>query len=154
VPGGVAKTFIQTKEPELKSALDEWLARVICLAFSMSPQSLVSNLNRATAETQKDLSEEEGLFPILNWIKSLIDEIIEREFFSPDLEFVWGQDAQIDPSVQASILTDYTGKGIMKINEARQRLGLEPLDDPAANMAMVLTAHGYVSLDANVAGGK
>lgn len=154
VPGGVAKTFIQTKEPDLKSPLDEWLARVICLAFSMSPQSLVSNLNRATAETQKDMAEEEGLFPILAWTKSIIDEIIQNEFSSPDLEFVWGQDTQIDPTVQASILTDYTGKGIMKINEARERLGLDPLEDPAANMAMVLTANGYVPLDANVSAAK
>ncbi len=29
VPGGVAKTFIQTKEPELKGAFDEWLARIV-----------------------------------------------------------------------------------------------------------------------------
>jgi hypothetical protein len=29
VPGGVAKTFIQTKEPELKGVFDEWLARLI-----------------------------------------------------------------------------------------------------------------------------
>ena len=34
VPGGVAKTFIQTKEPELKGVFDEWLARIVCYAFS------------------------------------------------------------------------------------------------------------------------
>ncbi len=35
VPGGMAKTFIQTKEPDLKSAFDEWLARIVCFAFSI-----------------------------------------------------------------------------------------------------------------------
>ncbi len=61
VPGGVAKTFIQTKEPELKGPFDEWLARIVCFAFSISPQALTQPMNRATAETQKELAEEEGL---------------------------------------------------------------------------------------------
>jgi hypothetical protein len=55
VPGGVAKTFIQTKEPELKGPFDEWLARIVCFAFSISPRALTQTVNRATAETQKEL---------------------------------------------------------------------------------------------------
>ena len=42
VPGGVAKTFIQTKEPDLKGPFDEWLARIVCFAFSISPQALTA----------------------------------------------------------------------------------------------------------------
>ena len=53
VPGGVAKTFIQTKEPELKNAFDEWIARVVCFAFSVSPQPFINQMNRSTSETQK-----------------------------------------------------------------------------------------------------
>ncbi|WP_244532362.1 phage portal protein [Methylocapsa palsarum] len=55
IPGGVAKTFIQTKEPELKSPFDEWLARIICFAFSISPQALTQTMNRATARRKKRL---------------------------------------------------------------------------------------------------
>ena len=40
MPGGVAKTFIQTKEPELKGVFDEWLARIVCYAFSVSLSAL------------------------------------------------------------------------------------------------------------------
>ena len=69
VPGAVAHSFIQTKEPELKTIFDDWLARLVCFAFSVSPQALVSQMNRATAEVQKTLSEEEGLAPVLAWIK-------------------------------------------------------------------------------------
>ena len=78
VPGGVAKTFIQTKEPELKNAFDEWIARVVCFAFSISPQPFVTQMNRATSETQKDSADEEGLLPILNWIKRLCDHVIQN----------------------------------------------------------------------------
>jgi hypothetical protein len=37
VPGDVVKTFVQTKEPELKTIFDDWLARIVCFAFSVSP---------------------------------------------------------------------------------------------------------------------
>jgi len=56
--------------PYLEGKRDEWLARVCCFAFSISPQAFIRQMNRASAETQKDLSEEEGLAPILLWLKS------------------------------------------------------------------------------------
>ena len=53
VPGGVAKTFIPTREPALKDVFDEWLARVVCFAFSIPPTPFVQQINRATAETRR-----------------------------------------------------------------------------------------------------
>ncbi len=73
MPGGVAKTFIPTKETELKSAFDEWLARVVCFAFSVSPQPFTDHVNRATAETAQAAALAEGLAPIQNWVKQLVD---------------------------------------------------------------------------------
>jgi len=149
VPGGVAKTFIQTKEPELKSPFDEWLARIVCFAFSISPQALTQTMNRATAETQKEIAEEEGLAPILTWAKGLIDDILAIEFDAPDLEFVWTTGHETDSLTQETILSNYTSKGILTINEARAALGRPPLLDDAANTPMALTARGYVALSAN-----
>jgi hypothetical protein len=146
VPGGVAKTFIQTKEPELKGQFDEWLARIVCFAFSISPQGLMESLNRATAETQKDLATEEGLGPILVWAKGLIDEILASEFDSPDLEFVWNSGREMDPVSQEAILSSYAAKGILTINEARAALGRAPLHESSANKPMTLTASGFVPL--------
>jgi Phage portal protein len=146
VPGGVAKTFIQTKEPDLKGPFDEWLARIVCFAFSISPQALTQQMNRATAETQKDLAEEEGLAPVLAWVKDLIDSVIAQEFNAPDLEFAFSAEASVDPQQQEAILSSYTSKGILTINEARAALGRNPLAEPAANKPMALTGAGYVPL--------
>jgi HK97 family phage portal protein len=146
VPGGVAKTFIQTKEPELKSLFDEWLARIVCFAFSISPQALTQTMNRSTAETQKELAEEEGLAPILSWAKGLIDDILASEFDAADLEFIWTPGRESDPLTQETILSNYTSKGILTINEARAALGRAPLPDESANAPMALTAGGYVPL--------
>ena len=146
VPGGVAKTFVQTKEPELKSAFDDWLARIVCFAFSVSPQALVQQMNRATAETQKASSDEEGFEPILAWVKALVDDLLASEFGAPGLEFAWSPSAPIDPAAQEQVLSAYTGRGILTINEARAMLGRDPLADPAADRAMALTGAGYVPL--------
>src|SRR3984893_18081242 len=89
VPNAMSKTFIQTKEPELSGTFDEWLARIICYAFSISPQPFVKQQNRATAQVQKEVAEEEGIKPSLEWLKGLIDYIIETEFGTTDLEFAW-----------------------------------------------------------------
>jgi phage portal protein BeeE len=146
VPGGVAKTFIQTKEPELKGPFDEWLARIVYFAFSISPQALMQTVNRATAEVQKELAEEEGLAPILAWVKALIDDILTDEFDAPDLEFIWSAGHETDPVAQEAVLSGYTSKGILTINEARAVLGRAPLADASANKPMTLTNAGFVAL--------
>ena len=150
VPGGMSKTFIQTKEPELKNDFDEWLARICCFAFSISPQPFVRQMNRASAQTQQETSEEEGLAPILFWLKGLLDDVIAREFDAPDLEFAWGSDQLIEEDKQQTILCGYVGAGILTINEARLALGRPPLRDPAADHAMTLTNAGYQPIGAGV----
>jgi hypothetical protein len=147
VPGGVAKTFIQTKEPELKGVFDEWLARVVCYAFSVSHQAFVNQTNRSTGETQKEMAEEEGLWPVLKWVKRLIDGVLIEDFGEEDIEFAWGEDAQIDAGQQAQVLTSYVGAGILTRNEARVKLGEAPVADPAANLLLVTTGGGPVPVD-------
>jgi len=146
VPGGVAKTYVQTSEPELKGAFDEWLARLVCFALSVSPQALTQTMNRATAETQKDLSEEEGLAPILGWVKRLVDEILATELDGDDLEFHWCSESQIHPLEQEKILSSYTSSGILTINEARAVLGRGPFSDVSADRPMILSSSGYIAL--------
>ena len=127
VPGGVAKTFIPTKEVELKNGYDEWLARVICFAFSISPQPFVPAMNRATAETAQEMALSEGLAPIQNWVKQLVDSILAAEFDAGDLEFRWLDDDAADPETAARIAQTYIAAGIKSVNEVRAEIGLEPV---------------------------
>jgi Phage portal protein len=111
VPGGVAKTFIPTKETELKSAFDEWLARIVCFAFSISPQPFTDHVNRATAETAQAAALAEGLAPIQNWVKQLVDYLLITEFDAADLEFAWRDEREIDAEKLAGIAQDVLAKG-------------------------------------------
>ncbi|MGH6989725.1 MAG: hypothetical protein ACREE3_07495, partial [Stellaceae bacterium] len=144
VPGGVAKTFIPTKDAELKNDYDEWLARVICFAFSISPQPFVEHMNRATAQTAHDTALSEGLAPIQSWIKALIDYIIVTEFDAGDLEFEWRDDIAPDLAIAAGIAETYVKNGIKSVNEVRAEIGLEPV--PGGERPTVLTTTGPVPL--------
>jgi hypothetical protein len=152
VPGDTAAKVVQTKEPEHKQDFDEWLARIICYAFSVPPQWATKAMNRATADNQSAQAEDEGLEPTKEWVKDLIDEIIAEEFNSPDLELVW-LDEDTDAKDAEAQLESRVKLGALTLNEMRDVLGLDPYANPAADRPMVLTATGYVSIEAGVGGG-
>jgi hypothetical protein len=149
VPGGVARTFIQTKEPELKNAFDEWIARVVCFAFSISPQPFINQMNRSTSETQKDMADQEGLMPILAWIKRLCDHVIGDLLGAENLEFVWGHESAVDPTIQRENLVAYVSAGMMTRRRAAALMGETLPDDPMADVLTVTTGQGVVTLGSN-----
>jgi hypothetical protein len=53
---------------------------------------------------------------------------------------------EIDPATQETILSGYTSKGILTINEARAALGRAPLAEASADRPMTLTNAGFVAL--------
>ena len=144
VPGGVGKTFIATREAELTNQFDEWLARICCFCFSVSPQPFVAMMNRATAETAQQSALQEGLVPIQSWVKQLIDGVIQDDFGCPHLEFRWKDDREVDSTAQASILQGYVKAGILSVNEARDQLGLDPT--AGGDKPMFATGTGFVPL--------
>lgn len=154
VPGGVAKTYIPTKEPDLKNPMDDWLARIVCFAFSVSPQQLVAMMNRATAVTSGDQAKEEGVEPVKEWVIELVNDIIETEWQRDDLEFAFDEEVEVDQEKQKDIVTAYVDSGILTINQGLEMLGSPPSPDPAADILMVKTATGYVPIDANTIEGK
>jgi Phage portal protein len=151
VPGDTAAKVVQTKEPEHKQDFDEWLARIICYAFSVPPQWAVKLMNRATADNQSAQAEEEGLEPTKEWVKDLADEIIAEEFGSPDLELHW-LDEDADPRATEAALEGRVKLGALTLNEMRGALGLDPYANPAADRPMVLTPTGYVPIEAGTSG--
>ena len=127
VPGGTAYT--PTKGESLKDDMDDWLARVICFCFSLPPSALVKQVNRATAETQKDQAQAEGLTPLMKWFKGMMDYIIWKYFGYDDLEFKWVEDEEAAPLAQMQTLTGYTTAKIMTPDEARDKLGMPALTE-------------------------
>lgn len=154
VPGGVAKTFVPTKEPDLKNPMDEWLARLVCFAFSISPQQLVSMMNRASAQSGAEQAKEEGIEPLKEYVKELVDDVLEADFNCGDLEFAWNDEVVVDEAVQAEIIANKVGNGLITVNRGRELMGEDKSDDPGADVLMLKTATGYVPIGAGTIDGK
>jgi SPP1 gp7 family putative phage head morphogenesis protein len=127
VPDGA--TPQDTKEKALKDEYDEWLARVICFAFSISPTPFVKQQNRATADNATSQALTEGLAPIQQWVKGLLDYIIAKHFKAPDLEFQWKEEEAIDPLEAAQISQIYVAAKVLHPDEVRADLGREPMTE-------------------------
>ena len=118
--------LIEARQPPLKDQYDEWLARIICYAFSVPASPFVSQVNRATSETLRQQATQEGLVPLKAWVKNALDHVIQVCMNEPGLEFVWVGDDAVDPLEQAQTLQILVGAGIKTREEARADLGLGP----------------------------
>ena len=116
--------LIEARQPPLKDQYDEWLARIICYAFSVPVSPFVVEVNRATSETMRLQATQEGLIPLKNWVKSALDHVIQVCMREPALEFVWVGDDAINPLEQAQTLQILVSAGIKTREEARAELGL------------------------------
>lgn len=146
VPGDVAKGYVATKPTELFGAGEEWLIRVMCFAFSISPQAFVKEVNRATAETAQESATLDGLAPIQNWVRNLMNFILINDFKSPDLEFKWEEDDELDPDKKSQIVDREQAAGRLTYNEARREQGLDPDPHPNADRPMFKTSAGWTPI--------
>jgi hypothetical protein len=118
--------LIEAGQPPLKDQYDEWLARIICYAFSVPVSPFVAQVNRATGETMRQQATQEGLVPLKRWLKNALDHVIRECMNEPGLEFVWVGDDAVGPLEQAQTLNILVAAGIKTREEARADLGLWP----------------------------
>lgn len=120
--------YQETKAPPLKDAYDEFLARIICYVFSISPEPFVGQVNRATAESSQARAIAEGLAPLQKHMRSLMNRIIQRDMGFTELEFAWQDTRQQDPREAAQIDVAYVSAGILTADEVRDKMGLKKLN--------------------------
>jgi hypothetical protein len=127
------------KEPPFKDEFDEWLARVVMFCFSLPPDAFIRQRSRAAAQTAQQTALEEGLAPYMGWVKRFADSMIQKRLGHPDLEFAWQEIKQTDPKVQSETHNTYVRAGVETINEARDDLGLDPIDGGDEPLFLVAT---------------
>lgn len=135
----------------------EWqiyLVRKIAVVFGLSPQDLgvTFDVNRSTAETQLQISEDRGLRPLMSLIQDyLTQEVVWDPTFG-------GSDNNLAFRFTALNLKETTAKANINkmalsgvpwktVNEARIEDGREPLADDQYDNLMMVTPTGAVSLD-------
>lgn len=131
IPFGTKVTF--AKDPKLKDEMDEYLARKIAYAFSVSPTALVKMVNRAAGQQMSEDARAEGLEPVLFWFKEFMDDLLEF-MGAGDIEYANGQSSRENPLLQAQIhqiymsTVDDQGHSVERANEIRGQLGYDEID--------------------------
>lgn len=134
VPGEVAKAYVPTREPVIKDVFDEWLARVVCFAFSIPPTAFVAQVNRSVAETAMKQAMEEGILPLMQRLEWVFDRCLEVMGYA-DCDFAWDQSEDENPLQSAQVDALLVEKKIATVNEVRERRGWDPVawgDEPPA----------------------
>lgn len=129
IPGGTG--YIPTRgDGALTDPFDEWLARICCYAFSLPPFPFVRMQNRATAETSYDAAIEEGLAPMLVFLKAIMDREI-REFLGEEgIELVWDDVRKLDATEQQVLDERDARLGVISIDDIRAKRGQSALGMP------------------------
>jgi hypothetical protein len=145
IPGG-AQFQMTRNDQYLVDQFDEWLARIVQYCFSLPPTPLVRMMNRGTAESAYEQSLDEGLQPLMMWVKGIIDDIIERWFDEPDLEMVFDDIRKIDPGEKEQRDLQLVPQGIISRDDMRADRGLEPMGVPP--IITGIGPLGFMSIDA------
>ncbi len=128
IPGGAK--VVDTREKALTDETDQWLMRICCFAFGISPMPFVKIMNRATGQQHAQQQEEEGALPVRRWLAQTMNWIIAFKFGMPDLVFRWTEEIATDPLQEAQRLGILVDKKLLHPDEGREDLGRDPM--PAA----------------------
>jgi hypothetical protein len=134
------------KEPVLADIFDEVHTRKICFGYGVSPNRLMKQMNRASAEQAQQAAEEEGTLPWLDWVKSTMDTILQIHMGYKEYEFVFDPFEEFDRLKQSMADAKDIEIGLYSRNEIREGRGSEPRDEKEADELNVVTGQGLVPL--------
>jgi Phage portal protein len=127
VPNGVKA--IDTKEGALTDNTDEWIIRLICFAFGLSPMPFTKMMNRASGQQHAQQQKDEGVIPYLGWIAEFFNHYIRLAYGWRDVVFRWEEETESDPLQEAQRFQIYVNGKVYHPDEVRQKLGDEPMPD-------------------------
>jgi len=143
VPGGEGAGLHPIKERDWKFEFLEWMGRVICWSFGVSPLPIVKMMNRASGEMHELSSLESGVKPVLTFVEHIVNRFISDVLDVEEVEFRWQADETEDEAVTLARNTAMTGAGAMEIDEWRKQQGLDPvLDGALADLGPIITTPG------------
>ncbi|BCA57692.1 phage portal protein [Sphingomonas sp. HMP6] len=141
--------FHATKIDIFQELFDEWLIRLICFGFGVSPSPFIktTGLGNSNADSDKEAAAEGGISQLMQFIQRLMNHIVADKFKRPDLEFSWDENRAIDPQIAATIQDIKLRNGVISLDEARDQDGKEALPDGLGAKPLIYTAQGAVTVD-------
>ena len=116
--------------------LNMWLTRIVCSAFGISPQEmgLTMDINKATGEVQKEITDSDGFSFYADVIAEeintdLIEDLADIDPKFADIEFHWDVKSEVGKKDQADIDAIYLANGVVTAEHIQAREGWNTLSD-------------------------
>lgn len=113
---------------ELHNTFDEWVARIVCYFFGVSPIPFIKMTNRSVAEEMGDSETEGGVANLKQWLGRLLTEIVQHDLGFPHLKFVWTTDKARLKAKAIEADAKLVSLGVKQIDEVRVERGYKPLN--------------------------
>ncbi len=151
---GKPDQIIEPKEPVLADLFDDLLIRKFCYVYGNSPQRLMKQMNRGSAQVSQSASQEEGIKPWVEWVRARVNFLIQRKMGYLDYELVFSPFFEADYTKKSKADNEYVKEGVLSRNEVREGLGKDPSKNPMADELTITTANGCVKLGEVIVSGK
>lgn len=143
-----------SKDKALTDTTDDYLTRVVAFAFSITPQNLIKQVNRGTAQESSDVAQIEGLEPVLKHVENVMNELAQIVRPGTEARFGYIDEREMDPVKQSTVDDNYIKSGTYSRNEIRIARGDDPRPEAGADALLIQTTTGAISIDDAVTQGS
>lgn len=119
--------YTATKEHKFDVQYDEWIARIVAIAFGVNPQQFIMMMNRSTGQLQDEQQTELGLAPLENFLNEWFTDIIQNDLGYPHLKFAYVGEKRDDAAMSIKRDVEFVQSGILTIDEVRSQRGMPPI---------------------------
>lgn len=121
--------YQNTKDFKLDVHVDEWMARIVAIAFGVNPQAFIMMMNRATGQLQDQQQTDIGLTPLENFFAEWFTDIIQNDLGYPHLKFKYVDEKKEDAELSIKRDKEFVESGLLTLDEVRSNRGMPPLTD-------------------------
>lgn len=107
---------------QYESAFEERNVKVVTATYGVTPSEIgfTADVNRATADSQENVTYRMGIRPVLEWLKvMLFDPTIQRRLRQPQLEWEWEYGESEDREILARVHGLDIQNGVLSPQESR-----------------------------------
>lgn len=150
IPGGTGVHYVKPVQYDMQ--FDEWLIRLICMAFDVAPEELGLSPKGGLggggwAEEAAQRQNRLSLQPRLIFFAELFNTIIRKRLKVEEFQFQWIDFSHENIRDKAFADTEYVKEGIRTRAEVREDNGWDALDIPGINDLLVTTRQGTLPLE-------
>jgi hypothetical protein len=129
LPGGSVYTPAKKPEDMAFERFELWLLMQTCAMFDVQPQDIgiTLHVNKSTAGSQQQIGDERGLYPLANFIKEILDDILQVELGFENLQAIPENLNPVDRKEEAEIAEKEINMGVLSGDEYRMEHGREPI---------------------------